>query len=155
MFHDYCVYLYISNTCINAASMHKAQFRLLFKGDGITSAASLRNLPDILSSPADNKGYANNCVGEGLWISKCNFCGGHLGFQDGRHAKSILLYSSPTGQAGHISGCTYIFGVEEKMCPFVNCFALAILKFKMAAILDLIWSLSPQRIVTGKLLQIV
>ena len=48
---------------------------------------------------------------------KSNFGGGHLGFQDGRHAKRILLYSSPTGQNIHtniVSGCTYIFGVEEK-----------------------------------------
>ena len=43
-------------------------------------------------------------------MSKYNFGGGHLGFQDGRHAKTILLYSSPTGQDRHISGCTYIFG---------------------------------------------
>ena len=52
-------------------------------------------------------------------MSKYNFGGGHLGFQDGRHAKSILLYSSPTGQdrhiSGHVSGCTYIFGVEENI----------------------------------------
>ena len=32
---------------------------------------------------------------------------------------------------------------------------MAILKFKMAAILDLIWSLSPQQVVIGKLLQSV
>ena len=52
-------------------------------------------------------------------MSKYNFGGGHLGFQDGRHAKGILLYSSPTGQDRHISGCTYIFGVEKKMGRFI------------------------------------
>ena len=88
-------------------------------------------------------------------MSKYNFGGGHLGFQDGRHAKSILLYSSPTGQDRHISGCTYICGVEKMIGQFTNCFAVAILKFKMTAILDLIWSLSPQRVVIGKLLQSV
>ena len=41
------------------------------------------------------------------------------------------------------------------MGRFINCFAVAILKFKMAAILYLIWSLSPQRVVIGKLLQSV
>ena len=46
-----------------------------------------------------------------------------------------------------------MFGVEEKVGRFINCFAVAILKFKMAAIFDLIRSLSPQRVVLGKLLQ--
>ena len=45
---------------------------------------------------------------------KYNFGGGHLGFQDGPHAKCILLYNSPPGQYRHISSCTYIFGVDEK-----------------------------------------
>ena len=49
---------------------------------------------------------------------KYNFGGGHLGFQDGRHAKRILLYSSQRDKIDIIyyivSGCTYIFGVEEK-----------------------------------------
>ena len=49
-----------------------------------------------------------------IWINKHNFGGGHLGFQDGRHAKRIFLYSSPMGQNRHTSGCTYIFGVEDK-----------------------------------------
>ena len=44
---------------------------------------------------------------------KYNFGGGHLGFQDARHAKSSLLYSSPTGQDSHISRCTYIFGSRK------------------------------------------
>ena len=39
------------------------------------------------------------------------------------------------------------------MGRFMNCFAGDILKFKMAAILDLIWPLSPQRVVIGKLFQ--
>ena len=69
--------------------------------------------------------------------------------------KSILLYSSPTGQDIHIRGRTYIFGVEDNMGRFINCFAVAISKIKMAAILDLIWSLYPQRVVIGKLLQSV
>ena len=78
-------------------------------------------------------------------MSKYNFGDGHLGFQFKMAAmqKSILLYSSPKGQYRHISGCTYIFEVEEKMGRFIKCFAVAILKFKMAAILDLIWSPSP------------
>ena len=41
------------------------------------------------------------------------------------------------------------------MGRFINCFAVAILKLKRAAILDLIWSLYPQRVVIGKLLQSV
>ena len=55
-------------------------------------------------------------------MSKYSFGGGHLGFQDGRHAKSILPYGSPTGQDRHISGCTYIFGVAKNMGRFINCF---------------------------------
>ena len=39
------------------------------------------------------------------------------------------------------------------MGRFMNCIAGDILKFKMAAILDLIWPLSPQRVVIGKLFQ--
>ena len=49
-----------------------------------------------------------------IWIIKHNFGGGHLGFQDGRHAKRMFLYSSPMGLNRHTSGCTYIVGVENK-----------------------------------------
>ena len=59
-------------------------------------------------------------------MSKYNFGGGHLGFQDGRHVKGTLLYSSPTEQDRHISGCTYMFGVETKMGRMMNCFAVSI-----------------------------
>ena len=41
------------------------------------------------------------------------------------------------------------------MGRFINCFAVSILKLKMAVILDQIWSLSPQRVLIGKLLQSV
>ena len=36
------------------------------------------------------------------------------------------------------------------MGRFINCFTVVILKFKMSTILDLIWSISPQRVVIAK-----
>ena len=47
-------------------------------------------------------------------MSKYNFGGGHHGFQDGSHAKCILLYSSPAWQDSHISGCTYMLGSRTR-----------------------------------------
>ena len=46
-----------------------------------------------------------------------------------------------------LSVCTYIFGVGKKMGRFINCFAMAILKLKMAIGSNLV---SPERVVIGK-----
>ena len=39
------------------------------------------------------------------------------------------------------------------MGRFINCFTVVMLKFKMATILDLNWSISPQWVVIAKLFQ--
>ena len=39
------------------------------------------------------------------------------------------------------------------MSQFINCFTVVMLKFKMATILDLNWSISPQWVVIAKLFQ--
>ena len=55
---------------------------------------------------------------------KYNFGGGHLGFQDGRHAKCILLYSSPTGQNRHMGEIFDKCAIAEN--PFTSCLLLII-----------------------------
>ena len=42
------------------------------------------------------------------------------------------------------------FGLRKQIGRFINCFTVVILKFKMATILDLIWSISPQRVMIAK-----
>ncbi len=78
--------------------------------------------------------------------------GGHLEIQYGRHAKCILLYSSSTEQDRNIllaASPTFV-GSSKQMGRFINCFTVVMLKFKMATILDLIWSISPQRVVIAR-----
>ena len=41
------------------------------------------------------------------------------------------------------------------MGRFINCFTVVMLKFKMATVLDLIWSISPQWVVIATLFQSV
>ena len=81
-----------------------------------------------------------------------NFGGGHLEIQYGRRAKCILLYSSSTEQDRNIFlvAAPTFFGSRKQMDRFTNCFTVVILKFKMATILDLIWSISPKRVVIAK-----
>ena len=47
------------------------------------------------------------------------------------------------------------FGSRKQIGRFINCFTVVIMKFKMTTILDLIWSISPQRVVIAKLYQSV
>ena len=70
-------------------------------------------------------------------MSKYNFGGGNLGFQDGRMQKVCCSIAPQRGNID-ITGCTYIVGVEDNMGRLINFFAVAILKFKIAAILDII-----------------
>ena len=97
--------------------------------------------------------YAYNCVGAvkyGLIIYY--FGGGHLEIQYGRHAKCILLYNSSTEQDRNIclAAAPAFVGSRKQMGRFINCFTVVILKFKKATILDLIWSISPQRVVIAR-----
>ena len=81
------------------------------------------------------------------------FDGGHLEIQYGRHAKCILLYSSSTEQDRNIFlvAAPTFFGSSKQMGPFINWFTVVIcFKFKMATILDLILSISPQRVLIAK-----
>ena len=95
----------------------------------------------------DNTGY-DNCVGEGKYgLITIIFGGGHLEIQDGRH-----VFCSTAPQRFNLelifSGSAYIvLGSRKQKDRLINCFAVAILKFKMATALDLISSITRQRVV--------